>query len=98
MEGKRQLIKLVLPNLRVEGEDMLYDVARPFDEILKYADYKEWRLIVDMFCNGGIEMDITLQRTQTAFSLLFDQLFRVKLPNSERTQKNQNRECHGNAS
>lgn len=43
VEEKRQLIKLVLPNLRVEGENLLYDVNKPFDMILNCADSKLWR-------------------------------------------------------
>ena len=31
VEEKRQLIKLVLSNLRVEDENVVYDVQKPFD-------------------------------------------------------------------
>ena len=30
----------------------------------------KWRPIVDMFCNGNVEMDITLEHIQNAFSML----------------------------
>jgi site-specific DNA recombinase len=43
VEEKRQLIKLILSNLRIEGKNMLYDVQKPFDLILKTADSKLWR-------------------------------------------------------
>lgn len=43
VEQKRQLIKLVLPNLRIEGESMLYEAQKPFDVLLKNADCVDWR-------------------------------------------------------
>ena len=43
VEERRQLIKLVLSNLRVEDEYVLYDVQKPFDLIVKTADSKLWR-------------------------------------------------------
>jgi site-specific DNA recombinase len=43
VEQKRQLIKLVLSNLRIEGENVLYDAQKPFDVLIKNADCVEWR-------------------------------------------------------
>lgn len=43
VEQKRQLIKLVLSNLRIEGENVLYDAQKPFDILVKNADCIEWR-------------------------------------------------------
>lgn len=43
VEEKRQLIKLVLQNLRIEGGNMLYDAQKPFDSILKYSVSQLWR-------------------------------------------------------
>lgn len=43
VEEKRQLIKLVLSNLRIEGENVLYEAQKPFDLILQNADSKLWR-------------------------------------------------------
>ncbi len=42
VEEKRQLIKLVLSNVRLKDEKMLYDAHKPFDVILKTADCQEW--------------------------------------------------------
>jgi site-specific DNA recombinase len=42
VEEKRQLIKLVLSNLRVEGEKVLWDVIKPFDLITKSSDCNLW--------------------------------------------------------
>lgn len=42
VEEKRQLIKLVLSNLRLHGEMVLYDVIKPFDLLLKSSDRQEW--------------------------------------------------------
>lgn len=42
MEQKRQLIKLVLQNLTLDGRKVRYDVLKPFDTILNYADHQLW--------------------------------------------------------
>ena len=42
VEERRQLIKLVLSNLRVEGKLVRYDGLKPFDTILNYADNQLW--------------------------------------------------------
>lgn len=38
VEEKRQLIKLVLQNLRVDGEKVRYEAIKPFDALLNYSD------------------------------------------------------------
>lgn len=42
VEERRQLIKLVLQNLRVEGKLVRYDAIKPFDTILNFADRQAW--------------------------------------------------------
>jgi len=42
VEERRQLIKLVLSNLRVEDKTVRYDAIKPFDTIIKYADDQLW--------------------------------------------------------
>jgi len=42
VEEKRQLIKLVLQNLRLEDDKLLWDAAKPFDAILNVADSQRW--------------------------------------------------------
>ena len=42
VEERRQLIKLVLQNPRVEGKNVVFDLQKPFDTILKYADRRLW--------------------------------------------------------
>jgi len=44
VEERRQLIKLVLSNLRVEDKLVRYDAIKPFDTILNYADGQVWLL------------------------------------------------------
>ena len=39
---RRQLVKLVLSNLRVEGKTVRYDALKPFDEILNCSDRQLW--------------------------------------------------------
>lgn len=43
VEEKRQLIKLVLSNLRVDDENVVWDVQKPFDLFLKATDSNQWR-------------------------------------------------------
>lgn len=42
VEERRQLIKLVLSNLRLDGEKVLYDTIKPFDVIINFADDQAW--------------------------------------------------------
>jgi site-specific DNA recombinase len=43
VEEKRQLIKLVLQNVKLDSKNIVYDAHKPFDLILKSADSKLWR-------------------------------------------------------
>lgn len=43
VEERRQLIKLVLSNLRIEGENLLYELNKPFDVVLNHAKSLFWR-------------------------------------------------------
>ncbi len=43
VEEKRQLIKLVLSNLKLTDENLVYDVQKPFDVILKCTEDQVWR-------------------------------------------------------
>jgi hypothetical protein len=45
VEEKRQLIKLLLQNLRIEGENLLWDVQKPFDLIVNCSDHIRNRLV-----------------------------------------------------
>lgn len=42
VEEKRQLLGLVLSNLRIEDEKVLYEAQKPFDTIINYADDQRW--------------------------------------------------------
>lgn len=42
VEERRQLIKLVLSNLRVEDKIVRYEAVKPFDTILNFADCQAW--------------------------------------------------------
>lgn len=42
VEERRQLIKLVLQNVRVDNKIVLYDAIKPFDTIINYADRSLW--------------------------------------------------------
>lgn len=43
VEEKRQLLKLVLSNLRIDDGKVLYDVQKPFNFIMDCHDSKSWR-------------------------------------------------------
>lgn len=43
VEERRQLIKLVLSNLRIEGENIVWELHKPFDMIKKNASRRLWR-------------------------------------------------------
>ncbi len=43
VEEKRQLIKFILSNLRLDDEKLLWDSAKPFDLILNCSDRQQWR-------------------------------------------------------
>ncbi len=47
VEERRQLIKLVLSNLRVEDKLVRYEAIKPFDTILNYAERQAWLPRVD---------------------------------------------------
>lgn len=42
VEGKRVLIKLVLSNLRIEGEKLLWELNKPFDLIVECSEHQLW--------------------------------------------------------
>ena len=43
VEEKRQLIKLILSNLRLSGKNLVFNAAKPFDLILDCTDRQVWR-------------------------------------------------------
>lgn len=47
VEQKRQLVKLTLQNLRLEGKNLRYDAVKPFDTILNFSDRQAWLRGVD---------------------------------------------------
>lgn len=47
IEEKRQLLKLILQNLKLKGKTVQYEAIKPFDKILFYATRQEWLPRVD---------------------------------------------------
>ena len=68
VEERRQLIKLVLSNLRVDDEKVLWDVQKPFDLIANCTDRIGWRPLVDLFRNDDITIEVKPNHIQTVFS------------------------------
>lgn len=52
VEERRQLIKLVLSNLRVEDKIVRYDAIKPFDTILNDADGQLWLPAIEEIRNN----------------------------------------------
>lgn len=48
VEERRQLVKLVLSNLRVEGKTVRYEAINPFDTIISYADRQAWLRVTSL--------------------------------------------------
>lgn len=42
IDERRQLIKLVLSNLRLEGRKLRYEAIKPFKTILDFSDCQQW--------------------------------------------------------
>ena len=51
VEEKRQLIKLVLQNLRLEDDKLLWDAVKPFDTLLNVSDSQGWCGLPNAFRN-----------------------------------------------
>jgi len=43
VEERRQLLTLVLQNLKLDGKKIVYDVQKPFDLMVKATDRNQWR-------------------------------------------------------
>jgi hypothetical protein len=49
VEQERQLIRLVLSNLRIEGENLIYEAQKLFNILIKNADCVSWRPLIGYF-------------------------------------------------
>ena len=58
VEGKRHLVKLVLSNLKLDGEKLVYDAHQPFDLMLKCSDDLIWRPTADYFITFPLQPEI----------------------------------------
>ena len=68
VEERRQLLKLVLSNLRVEGDKVCYDAVKPFDSILVSANSQSWLGTADILLHQRLDLDYSLEELQTVFS------------------------------
>ena len=75
MEERKQLISLVLSNLRIENDKVLYDVQKPFDLLVEANVCKRWRHLVAAFREGKVEIEIQFYRISRLYSE-----FNLKLP------------------
>jgi len=70
VDEKRQLINLVLQNVRIEGRNVVWDVQKPFDLLVKIDDEERWRHIKDTFRLGQVEFGFSLTHIKTVYSVL----------------------------
>lgn len=68
VEEKRQLLKLVLSNLRPDGKKFLYDAIKPFNLILESSDRQEWCALSDYFSNFIAECTFMFSIKQFLYS------------------------------
>jgi hypothetical protein len=47
VEERRQLVNLVLSNVRLEDKEVCYDDVKPFDTILTFANSQSWLYTVN---------------------------------------------------
>jgi hypothetical protein len=74
VEEKRQLIKLILSNLRLSGKNLVFDAQKPFDLLLDCGDSQVWHHLPDMFRKGEVTLTIRLTSIHTVYSS-----FKIKL-------------------
>lgn len=67
---KRQILKMLLQNLRLKGETVDYDLLNPFDKIFFFASRQQWLPLKDAFLNHELEFDHGLDQTRVFFELL----------------------------
>ena len=77
VEERRQLIKLVLSNTRIEGKKVRFEAQKPFLQILDFADRQAWLPLLNAFRNREIEFVFSFENIKTVFECLNQQ----KTPN-----------------
>ena len=65
VEERRQLIKLVLSNTRIEGKKVRFEAQKPFNQILDFADRQAWLPLLNVFRNREIEFDFSFGYIKT---------------------------------
>ena len=72
VEEKRQLIKLILSNVKLNGEKLVYEPQKPFDLLLECSENQVWRALMDnRFFHSWIE-SISMLFNNTSLALLGD--------------------------
>ena len=59
VEEKRQLVKLVLSNLRIEDGKVQYSLIKPFDAIVNCSVSQLWLPLVDMFSSRTLQLEVS---------------------------------------
>lgn len=60
VEEKRQILKLVLSNLELEGKNLKFSLVKPFDTILNFADRQQWLPVLNTIRTECYQDVITL--------------------------------------
>ena len=68
VEEKQLLARLMLTNLRLKDDKLLYDWVRPFDVVVEYASCSKWRALEDTFRNQEVEFELNKVILEQVFS------------------------------
>lgn len=68
IEERRQLINLVLQNLRLNGKNIVFETNKPFDTLLDCNDRQLWLGTADILLHRRLDLDYSLGELQTVFS------------------------------
>jgi len=69
-EEKRQLLKLTLQNLKLEGKKVEFELVKPFDKVFACSSSQTWLPLIDLFRNYRVEIQFQLSELKRLFEVL----------------------------
>ena len=57
-DEKRQITNIILSNLKLNGDKLVYDYNQPFNMIEKYVRCSEWHAVIDAFRSHEVVFDV----------------------------------------
>lgn len=67
VDEKRQLLKFLLQNLRLDGKNIVYNVQKPFNLIVESSERQAWCSLLNAFREHEALPEFSLQSIQTIF-------------------------------